>query len=207
LVWADLISFETGHAEAWCFDLALLLITPRRFADPRGWLAETFNQRRFAEKISSVSFVQDNQSHSVLAGTVRGMHFQKPPHAQAKLVSCLRGSLLDVVVDIRNGSPTYGRHVSVTLSAESGRQLYIPVGFAHGLMTLEHETEVHYKVSDFYAPDCEDGLLWNDADLGIEWPAQSESAVLSPKDYEFTPFKNFVSPFPYDGVPLSLSEV
>jgi dTDP-4-dehydrorhamnose 3,5-epimerase len=187
--------------------VSIFVLTPRRFTDARGWFVETFNQRRFAEQVAPVSFVQDNQSHSLRAGTVRGMHFQKPPHAQAKLVSCLKGSVLDVVVDIRIGSPTYGKHISVTLSAENGKQLFIPVGFAHGLMTLEPETEVHYKVSDFYAPECEDGLLWNDPQLRIDWPIKSDDAPLSPKDLELKLLKDFVSPFGYDGVPMTLSEV
>jgi dTDP-4-dehydrorhamnose 3,5-epimerase len=187
--------------------VSIFILTPRRFADARGWFVETFNQRRFADKVGLVNFVQDNQSHSVRAGTVRGMHFQKPPHAQAKLVSCLKGSILDVVVDIRIGSPTYGKHVSVVLSAENGKQIFIPVGFAHGLMTLEPETEVYYKVSDFYAPECEDGLLWNDPQLGIDWPIKSGGQPLSPKDLELKTLKEFVSPFGYDGVPMALNEV
>ena len=187
--------------------MSLIILTPRRFADARGWFAETFNQRRFAERGGRINFVQDNQSHSVRAGTVRGMHFQTPPHAQAKLVSCLRGSIFDVVVDIRIGSPTYGKYISVILSAENGKQLFIPVGFAHGLMTLEPGTEVHYKVSDFYAPECEDGLLWNDPQLGIDWPIKLDDAPLSPKDLELKLLKDFVSPFGYDGVPMTLSEV
>ncbi|MBM3637648.1 MAG: dTDP-4-dehydrorhamnose 3,5-epimerase [Alphaproteobacteria bacterium] len=187
--------------------MALFVLTPRRFTDARGWFAETFNEQRFAEKVVSLCFVQDNQSHSVRAGTVRGMHFQRPPHAQAKLVSCLRGSICDVVVDIRIGSPTYGKYVSVILSVENGKQLFIPVGFAHGFMTLEPKTEVHYKVSDFYAPECEDGLLWNDPQLGIDWPIQSGDVPLSPKDLELQTLKEFVSPFGYDGMPMTLSEV
>ena len=187
--------------------MSIFLISPRRFADTRGWFVETFNQRRFSEQVAPVTFVQDNQSHSVRAGTVRGMHFQKPPHAQGKLVSCLRGSIFDVVVDIRIGSPTYGKYVSAILSAENGMQLYIPVGFAHGLMTLEPGTEVHYKVSDFYAPECEGGLLWNDSQLAIDWPIKSEDIPLSPKDLELHSMNNFVSPFGYDGVPMSLIEV
>ena len=187
--------------------MALFVLKPRRFIDDRGWFVETFNQRRFADRIAPVTFVQDNQSQSLRVGTVRGMHFQKPPHAQAKLVSCLRGSLFDVVVDIRIGSPTYGKHVSILLSAENGKQLYIPIGFAHGLMTLEPGTEVHYKVSDFYAPECEDGLLWNDSQLAIDWPIKSEDIPLSPKDLKLHTIKNFVSPFGYDGVPMSLIEV
>jgi dTDP-4-dehydrorhamnose 3,5-epimerase len=187
--------------------LAIVVLNPRRFTDSRGWFAETFNQRRFAETVTQITFVQDNQSSSTQAGTVRGMHFQRPPHAQAKLVSCLKGSILDVVIDIRVGSPTYGKHVSAILSADNGLQLFIPSGFAHGLMTLEPETEVHYKVSDFYAPDCEDGLLWNDELLAIDWPIKAHAVQLSPKDLELKTLKDFVSPFGYDGMPMSLAEV
>jgi len=187
--------------------VALLVFTPKRFADARGWFAEPFNQRWFSERVAPISFVQDNHSHSVRAGTVRGMHFQKLPHAQAKIVSCLKGRIFDVAVDIRFGSPTYGKHVSVMLSADNGKQIFIPVGFAHGFMTLEPETEVHYKVSDFYAPECEDGLLWNDPQLGIDWPIQSSDVPLSPKDSELKTLKEFVSPFGYDGMPMTLSEV
>lgn len=187
--------------------MSIILITPKKFIDQRGWFVETFNQRRFNEQISPLTFVQDNQSHSARTGTIRGMHFQRPPHAQAKLVSCLRGSIFDVVVDIRVGSPTFGKHVSVILSAENGKQLFIPVGFAHGLVTLEPGTEIQYKVSDFYAPECEDGLMWNDSQLAIDWPMKTGDVQLSQKDLEFRPFKEFVSPFGYDGTPLSLIEV
>lgn len=187
--------------------MSIFLLQPRRFTDSRGWFVETFNQRRFAVLVTSITFVQDNQSFSLQAGTVRGMHFQNPPRAQAKLVSCLRGSIFDVVIDIRRSSPTYGKHISTILSAENGNQVFIPAGFAHGLMTLEPDTEVHYKVSDFYSPECEDGLLWNDEQLAIDWPIKTHVVQLSSKDIELKTLKDFVSPFDYDGVPMSLTEI
>lgn len=187
--------------------MSLFILTPRRFADPRGWFSETFNQKRFAVTTPGIAFVQDNQSHSLAAGTVRGLHFQSPPHAQAKLVSCLKGKFFDVAVDIREGSPTYGQHVSVILSAENGKQFFIPAGFAHGLMTLEAGTEVHYKVSDYYAPECEGGLLWNDPQLEIDWPLPPSQAQLSPKDLDLKTLAAFKSPFSYDGVPMTVTEL
>ena len=141
-------------------------------------------------------------------GTIRGLHFQTPPHAQAKLVRCLRGAIFDLAVDVRKGSPTYGQWVGAELSAENGRQLFIPVGFAHGFMTLEPDTEVFYKVTDFCAPACDGGLLWSDPDIGVEWPALPDgSPLLSEKDERLPSLSQFDSPFPYDGVPLSLVEV
>jgi dTDP-4-dehydrorhamnose 3,5-epimerase len=160
----------------------LKLITPRRFADPRGFFAETFNRRRFAEAGLVADFVQDNHSLSRPAGTVRGLHFQRGPHAQAKLVRVLRGAVFDVALDIRPGSPTYGRHVALELSAETGAMLFIPEGFAHGFCTLKADTEVFYKVSRDYAPQHEGGILWNDPALGIAWPVEPAEAVLSDRD-------------------------
>jgi dTDP-4-dehydrorhamnose 3,5-epimerase len=158
------------------------LITPRRFTDPRGFFAETFSRRFFAEAGLVADFVQDNQSLSHPSGTIRGLHFQRPPHAQAKLVRVLRGAVFDVAVDIRAGSPTYGRHVAVELSAEDGKMILIPEGFAHGFCTLKADTEVFYKVSRDYAPQHEGGILWNDAALGIAWPVDPADAVLSDRD-------------------------
>ena len=185
----------------------ILSLTPRRFEDDRGWFAETFSARIFSVHVPNLTFVQDNHSHSKLPGTVRGLHFQTPPHAQAKLVSCIQGAIFDVAVDIRLGSPTYGLYVSAELSAKNGRQLFIPTGFAHGLMTLEPDTQVVYKVSDFYAPECDAGLRWNDQDIGIAWPLPTDNVALSAKD-EVLPFlKDFKSPFSYDGQPMTLTEV
>lgn len=158
------------------------LITPKFFRDDRGYFVETYRADRLTAAGVDIAFVQDNQSLSVPVGTIRGLHFQTPPRAQDKLVRCIRGAILDVAVDIRRGSPTYGQHVAVRLSAEDGRQLLVPKGFAHGFCTLEPNTEVVYKVSDYYAPECDRGLAWDDPALGIAWPVAAGAAVLSPKD-------------------------
>jgi dTDP-4-dehydrorhamnose 3,5-epimerase len=160
-----------------------LLISLRRFGDARGHFAETYSRRDFAALGIPEEMVQDNQSFSAQAGTVRGLHFQVPPRAQAKLVRVLRGRILDVAVDIRHGSPTYGQHVAAELSAENGLMFYVPTGFAHGFSTLDPDTEVAYKVSDTYAPDCDRGLAWDDPALGIDWGVAQGAAVLSDKDH------------------------
>ena len=188
--------------------MAVKLTSGRRFADARGWFSETYNARTLAARSIDVSFVQDNQSLSGPKGTIRGLHFQTQPHSQAKLVRCLKGAIFDVAVDIRMRSPTYGQWVGTELSAENDRQLFIPVGFAHGFMTLEPDTEVFSKVTDFYSPACDGGLLWNDPDIGVEWPALPDAPpLLSEKDEKLPRLSQFESPFPYDGVPLSLTEV
>jgi len=161
---------------------AVKIITTRRFGDERGFFTETWNRRRFAEAGIDLDFVQDNHSLSGPAGTVRGLHFQSPPFAQDKLVRVVRGRILDVAVDIRRSSPTYGRHVAVELSAENGRQLLVPVGFAHGFCTLAPDTEVIYKVTAYYAPEHDHGLAFDDPDLAIDWPVTRAAAILSPKD-------------------------
>ena len=158
------------------------LIQPKKFGDNRGFFSETFNLAKFEEAGVVMNAVQDNHSLSGPRGTVRGLHFQTPPHAQAKLVRVTRGSVLDVAVDIRHGSPTYGRHVAVELSAEKWNQLYIPKGFAHGFCTLEPNTEFLYKVDAYYAPDHDEGLQWDDPALGIDWPVSGAEAELSDKD-------------------------
>ena len=168
--------FETFDIEG------VLLVTPQKFGDDRGFFSETFHKKTFAEAGISKDFVQDNHSLSAEKGVIRGLHFQTPPHAQDKLVRVVRGSILDVAVDIRKGSPTYGQHVAVELSAQNWKQLWIPVGFAHAFCTLESNTEVVYKVTSYYAPDCDAGLAWDDPDLGIDWPISSEKAILSDKD-------------------------
>lgn len=173
----------------------VLIVTPRRFGDDRGWFCETWNRRAFAAGGIAADFVQDNQSFSRPAGTVRGLHFQRPPAAQAKLVRVLRGAIRDVAVDIRRGSPTYGRWVAVELSAANGRQLFVPRGFLHGFATLEPETEVAYKCDGFYAPDCEGAVRWDDPDLAIDWGIDPASAVLSPKDAAAPAFRDLASPF------------
>ena len=171
------------------------VLIPRRFGDQRGFFSEVYNAGTLAEAGIDTEFVQDNHSFSARSGTVRGLHFQTPPHAQDKLVRVVRGAVFDVAVDLRRSSATYGRHVSVVLSAEAWNQLLIPVGFAHGFMTLEPDTEVVYKVSDHYAPDHDKGLLWNDPALGIRWPIPEEEAALSDKDREQPGFAGFVTPF------------
>lgn len=158
------------------------LIETPRFGDSRGVFSETYNQRAFSDAGIDSVFVQDNYSLSVAPGTLRGLHFQTHPFAQEKLVRVVRGRILDVAVDIRHGSPTFGKHVSVILSADEGHQILVPIGFAHGLATLEADTEVIYKVSNFYSAEHDKGVLWNDPALGIDWQLGDAEAVLSDKD-------------------------
>lgn len=160
----------------------LLLIEPTRIGDARGFFSETFRADRFEAAAGLVAFVQDNQSLSAARGTVRGLHYQKAPRAQGKLIRVVRGSILDVAVDIRHGSPTYGRHVAVELSAENWRQLWVPAGFLHGFCTLADDTEVIYKVTDYYSREHDAGVRWNDPDIGIAWPVAEAQAQLSDKD-------------------------
>lgn len=158
------------------------LITPRKFRDQRGFFSETYSRRVLAEAGIDLKFVQDNHSLSAKAGTIRGLHFQSPPFAQTKLVRVLRGAILDVAVDIRQGSPTFGCHARAVLSADNWSQILIPEGFAHGFCTLEPDSEVLYKVNDYHAPDHDLGLAWNDPALGIDWPVSEAKAILSDKD-------------------------
>jgi dTDP-4-dehydrorhamnose 3,5-epimerase len=178
------------------------LIETRRFIDERGWFCESFHCERVAALGIADAFVQDNHSMSLATGTLRGIHFQVPPHAQAKLVRCLRGRIWDVAVDLRRGSPTFGRWVATELTAENGRQLYVPVGFGHAFVTLEPNTEVFYKVSHRYSPQNDAGIRWNDPDLAVEWPLEAEVPRLSAKDQQLPLLAEFDSPFPFDGVPL-----
>jgi dTDP-4-dehydrorhamnose 3,5-epimerase len=171
-----------------------LLITPKRFADSRGFLSETYNARVFAEAGIASAFVQDNDSLSRARGTVRGLHFQAPPRAQEKLMRVLKGRILDVVLDLRQGSPTYGRHVAAELGEDDGRQLYVPAGFAHGFCTLEPDTVVFYKITDFWAPECEGGVLWNDPALGIAWPDFAGAQVVA-KDAALPRLSDLATPF------------
>ena len=160
----------------------ITLVEPPVSADDRGFFSEVYNRRDLQEAGIVCEFVQDNHAFSTAANTVRGLHFQTPPHAQDKLVRVTRGAILDVAVDIRVGSPTFGRHVSAVLSAERWNQLFIPVGFAHGLRTLLPKTEVIYKVSAHYAPDYDMGVYWNDPELGIDWGVNAKEALVSEKD-------------------------
>lgn len=159
----------------------VVVIEPKVFGDHRGYFFESFSQKDFCEKVRQVSFVQDNESKSCY-GVVRGLHFQKPPHAQSKLVRVVRGAVLDVAVDIRKGSPTFGQHVAVELSEENHRQLFIPRGFAHGFAVLTDEVVFQYKCDNFYAPQSEGAIAWDDPDLGIDWRIPADKVILSAKD-------------------------
>lgn len=176
----------------------LLILEPDRFGDDRGFFSESWSRRRLAEAGMDIDFVQDNHSLSATANTVRGLHFQRPPHAQAKLVRCGRGCLFDVAVDIRRGSPTHGRWAGVELSAQNGRQLLIPAGFLHGFATRAPDTEIIYKCSDYYAPDCEGAVRFDDPDLAIDW-ALTGPAILSPKDDGAPAFRDLDTPFGWAG--------
>jgi len=179
----------------------VLILTPARHGDARGFFAESWNRSTLAQNGIDVDFVQDNHSISEVQGTVRGLHFQTPPHAQAKLVRCGRGAFFDVAVDIRRGSPTYGRWVGVDVSSDNGRQLLIPQGFAHGFVTREAGTEIVYKCSDYYAPNCDRALAFDDPDLAIDWGTARSDAHLSAKDAAAPGFAGFESPFVYEGGP------
>ena len=174
------------------------LLTPARFGDARGFFSESWNAKRMKDAGIDIDFVQDNHSFSVAQGTVRGLHFQSPPHAQAKLVRCGRGALFDVAVDIRVGSPTYGKWVGFELSFDNGKQLLIPTGFLHGFATLTPDCEVIYKCSDYYAPECDGAVRFDDPDIGIDWGIDTSSAVLSDKDAKAPSLAAFSSPFTYE---------
>lgn len=173
----------------------VLLITPKRFGDDRGFFSESWSKRAFADIGVNVEFVQDNHSLSGARGTVRGLHFQSPPHAQAKLVRCGRGRIFDVAVDVRRGSPTYGNWFGTDLSFENGKQLFVPAGFLHGFMTLEPDSEIIYKCSDFYAPECDGAVRWDSC--GIEWPLADIEPALSEKDAAAPGLAAFETPFDY----------
>ena len=179
------------------------IIVPRRHVDNRGWFSETFHEKRLRDIGITCRFVQDNQSSSKRTGTLRGLHFQVPPAAQAKLVSVVRGRILDVAVDVRRGSPTFGKHASTELSAESGLQVYVPIGFAHGFVTLEDDVVVMYKASDFYSPAHDCGIFWKDPDIAFPWPFKDAEIIVSDKDRALPHLKEFASPFAYDGYPLA----
>ena len=174
------------------------LLTPRRFGDERGWFSEVWSMRRLEDAGIKVDFVQDNHSFSADVGTLRGLHYQSPPRAQDKLVRVGRGRVFDVAVDVRRGSPNYGRWVGVELSAERGEQLFIPKGFLHGFVTLEPNTEFLYKCSDYYAPECDGAVAWDDPEIGIDWPIAPARIRTSAKDREAQSLAEFVSPFEFD---------
>ena len=174
----------------------LKLIKVRHHGDHRGFFAETYSRKRYADCGISLEFVQDNFSMSRDIGTLRGLHFQAPPHAQAKLVSCGRGAIFDVAVDIRNGSPTFGQWKGYELTEIYNDQLFVPIGFAHGFITLKPDSEILYKCSDYYAPETEGSVLWSDPDIGIKWPI-NEAPILSVKDQKAPLLKDFDSPFFY----------
>jgi len=176
----------------------VVVIAPKRFGDDRGFFSETFSHKRLSQAGIHIDFVQDNQSMSTLCGTVRGLHFQAPPHAQAKLVRCGRGRFFDVAVDIRKGSPTFGQWVGEELSYENGKQLFVPAGFLHGFVTREPNTEILYKCSDYYAPECDGAVRFDDPDIGVDWGLNGAPAALSDKDTNASFFKDFVSPFVFE---------
>ena len=180
---------------------AVKVIAPRRHGDDRGFFSEVWRDDALKAGGIPVAWVQDNHSLSRARGVVRGLHFQTGASAQAKLVRCTRGAILDVAVDIRRGSPTFGRHVALELSAENWRQLYVPVGFAHGFCTLAPDTEVIYKVSAYYDAAADKGVLWNDPAIGIAWPVGPDEAVLSAKDRVQPRLAELPDDFPYDRTP------
>lgn len=179
----------------------VLVLKPRRHADDRGYFMESYSRGAMATLGLEPVFVQDNLSLSRQVGTLRGLHYQRPPKAQAKLVQVIQGRILDVAIDVRRGSPTYGRHATVELSAETGEQIFVPAGFLHGFVTLEPDTLVLYKVDAPYAPECEGSVRWDDPDLGIDWGVSAGAATLSAKDAAAPAFAAFDSPFVY-GEPL-----
>ncbi len=173
------------------------IITPQRFGDTRGFFSESWNKARMCDAGLDYEFVQDNHSVSAAVGTLRGLHYQSPPHAQAKLVRCGRGALFDVAVDIRQGSPTFGQWVGVDLTAENGKQLLIPAGFLHGFITRAPDTEIIYKCTDYYAPDCDGAVRFDDPDLAIDW-GLSGDPILSDKDRNAPPLSDMDNPFHWE---------
>ncbi len=174
------------------------IVTPCKFMDNRGYFSETYNETELKKAGIHGHYVQDNQSLSVAKGSVRGLHFQIQPFAQDKLVRVIRGSILDVAVDIRRHSPTFGQHVTALLSAENGQQIFVPAGFAHGFCTLETNTEVFYKVTNNYSPEHDKGIFWNDPDVGIDWPVSAEHAILSGKDRDHPRLGDLPKEFLFD---------
>ena len=175
----------------------VVIIEPKVFKDQRGYFFESFSQREFEAKVRKINFVQDNESMSSY-GVMRGLHFQRPPYTQSKLVRCVKGKVLDVAVDIRKGSPTYGQHVAVELSEDNHRQFFVPRGFAHGFAVLSDTAVFQYKCDNFYAPQADGGISIKDESLGIDWKIPTDKAVLSEKDTLHSCLKDFDSPFSYD---------
>ena len=176
------------------------IIRPQRFGDPRGFFSEVYRRDKLRDAGIDQEFTQDNLSLSTTLGTVRGLHFQIPPVAQSKLIFVIHGAILDVALDIRAGSPTFGRHISFKLDDENRQQLYVPSGFAHGFSTLKPDTLVYYKISTPYTPEHERGILWNDPDLGINWQVSPDRVVLSDRDRHHPPLKDLATYFSYDAV-------
>lgn len=177
----------------------VVTLTPRRFSDARGWFTESWNSKTLSDAGFDLPFVQDNHSYSERKGTLRGLHYQSPPHAQDKLVRCTQGSVLDVAVDFRIGSPYFGKWIAVELSAQNGKQILVPAGFLHGFLTLEDQTEVQYKCTDLYSPVCEANIRWNDPDLGIDWGLGETEPMLSDKDVVAPFLAQITSPFTLEG--------
>jgi dTDP-4-dehydrorhamnose 3,5-epimerase len=176
----------------------IVVVVPTKRGDSRGYFSETYNRKLFATLGINVEFVQDNHVYSADRGLLRGLHFQIPPRAQGKLVRCVRGTILDVAVDIRQGSPNYGRHVAIELSAVNWKQIWIPPGFAHGYVTLESDCEVIYKVTDYWVPECERGIAWNDPSLHIDWRISPNNVTLSDKDRKNSTLAEAEAVFQYD---------
>lgn len=190
--------------------MTLILLKTKRFADERGWFSETWSRSRCAERGIINDFCQDNHSYSRHAGTLRGIHFQRPPFAQAKLVRCIRGRIFDIAVDLRRESPTFGRWLGVTLDAHDGNQLLIPAGYGHAFLTLESDCEVSYKVDNPYAATADGGVAWNDEDIAVDWPAGAwtgDGPVLSAKDAALPGLGGIDFSFAYDGHPMTLTEI
>ena len=175
----------------------LYLIEPRKISDSRGFFSETFRDDLLQQHGIQLNFVQENAAYSTQAGVLRGLHYQSPPHAQAKLVRVTQGAIWDIAVDIRKNSPTYGQWLGFELTPENYRQLLVPAGFAHGYVTLQAETEVLYKVSDYYAPAADKGLAWNDSELDIDWKLGDAEPIISPKDQTHPSFSQLSSEFSY----------
>jgi dTDP-4-dehydrorhamnose 3,5-epimerase len=169
----------------------VILLTPKRFGDERGWLSEVYSRRAMAEAGVAAEFVQDNHAYSPKRGTLRGLHLQIPPQPIAKLVRCVRGAIFDVAVDVRAGSPTFGQWAAAELTADNGRMLLVPRGFAHGYCTLTDDTEVLYKLDGYYAPDCERGVVWNDPAIGIAWPIPEDELTINTRDRTFLSLSQF----------------